>query len=209
MKKIYLLLVLVLTTTISFSQNEFITTWEVTSGDLDIAIYTNTDDYTYNYTIDFGDGNILNNITGDYVYTYANSGTYIVKVTGTYPYFRFSSSQLKSVDQWGDNQWLSMSIMFASCSNMIINATDTPDLSQVTSMENMFADCDLFNQPINNWDVSNVENMNGMFAYCNLFNQPLNDWDVSNVETMIGMFNSCNLFNQPLNDWDVSNVCFL
>ena len=80
------------------------------------------------------------------------------------------------------------------------------DVSNVTNMQNMFLDCEEFNEPLNDWNVSNVTNMRGMFNTCHAFNQPLNDWNVSNVTDMHGMFSSCVIFNQPLNDWNVSNV---
>ena len=70
----------------------------------------------------------------------------------------------------------------------------------------MFSGCDMFNQPLNNWNVSNVTNMSQMFMSCFAFNQPLNNWNVSNVTDMAYMFYNCNNFNEPLNNWNVSNV---
>jgi surface protein len=70
----------------------------------------------------------------------------------------------------------------------------------------MFAECNAFNQPLNNWDVSNVRNMNSMFMDCTTFNYPLNGWTVSKVRDMNGMFMNCYAFNRPLNGWDVSRV---
>ena len=35
---------------------------------------------------------------------------------------------------------------------------------------------------LNNWDVSNVTSMKDMFACCINFNQELDNWDVSNVD---------------------------
>ena len=46
------------------------------------------------------------------------------------------------------------------------------------SMNNMFKDANIFNQPIDNWDVSNTD-----MEECSLMN-PLNNWDVSNVTDM-------------------------
>ena len=96
------------------------TTWEVTAGDLDITIPTNTIDYTYDYTIDFGDGTILNNQTGNVTYTYSTPGIYQVSISGLFPHFYSENTynglnpnlNLKSVEQWGDNQWQSMKSMF-------------------------------------------------------------------------------------------------
>lgn len=100
-----------------------------------------------------------------------------------------------------------MESAFEDCYNLTINATDTPDLSNVTDMSNMFASADLVNSPtISTWDVSNVTLMEGLFANADSFNQPLNNWDVSNVTDMDNMFSGNDIFNQPLNNWDVSSV---
>ena len=80
------------------------------------------------------------------------------------------------------------------------------DVSNVTSMVQMFRNCVVFNQPLNNWDVSRVTNMEQMFSRCHAFNQPLNNWDVSNVTDMRRMFEDCLTFQQPLDNWDVSSV---
>ena len=79
------------------------------------------------------------------------------------------------------------------------------DVSNVTNMNQMFAESYAFNQPIGYWDVSSVTNMNGLFFLNTAFNQPINDWNVSSVTDMGGMFIESG-FNQPLDAWDVSNV---
>ena len=184
---------------ISNAQEPFITTWEVTAGDLDILIPTNTDDYTYNYTVDFGDGTILTNQTGNVTHNYASPGVYTVSISGVFPHFNgvelndpnganLYNEKMMTVEQWGDNVWLDMTRSFWFCINLIITAPDTPVLSQVDQMVQMFANAESFNQSIENWDVSNVNNMSNMFQGCQAFNQPLNNWDVSNVSSMGGMF---------------------
>ena len=80
------------------------------------------------------------------------------------------------------------------------------DVSNVTTMEQMFYGCDKFNCDISNWDVSNVKNMKSMFVTCTAFNQPIQKWNVSNVENMYDMFAGCKQFNQDISNWDVSNV---
>jgi surface protein len=83
---------------------------------------------------------------------------------------------------------------------------DAWDVSNVTKMTSMFADCANFNQPLNSWKVSSLEEMNSMFYGCTSFNQSLDSWDVSNVSDMGGLFTNCKSFNQPLNSWNVINV---
>jgi surface protein len=85
-------------------------------------------------------------------------------------------------------------------------ATDTPDLRNVTSMKEMFANEDaegIFNGDISSWDVSNVTDMSGMFTG-SLFNQDISSWDVSKVTNMSYMF-TATPFNQDISGWDVSS----
>ena len=118
-----------------------------------------------------------------------------------------SNARLLEVVQFGTVAWESMNSMFDRCANMTFAANiDTPDLTKVTSMWNMFRGCSAFNQPLNNWNVSQVTYMERMFDGCTAFNQPLEKWDVSKVTNMSYMFDSCTAFNQPLEKWDVSKV---
>ena len=79
------------------------------------------------------------------------------------------------------------------------------DVSDVTNMNQMFAESFAFNQPIGFWDVSSVTDMNGMFFMASAFDQPIGDWDVSQVTDMTSMFNEGS-FNQPIDNWNVSSV---
>lgn len=99
-----------------------------------------------------------------------------------------------------------MKSAFYRCENINFTATDTPNLSGVTDMSNMFKLATAFNSNIDNWDVSHVTNMSGMFQGASAFNQPLNSWNTSSVISMSAMFNNASAFNHPLNNWDVSHV---
>ncbi len=213
MKKLYTILSLFFLISFSNAQNPdaFIMTFEVTNQNLDIIIPIVQDNQN-NYTIDFGDSVILSNQTGNVSHIYNTAGVYTVTLTGNFGHIRFFDLadsyklKLKTIEQWGTNQWSSMQLAFMGCANLIINATDNPDLSQVTNMASMFMAATSVNQPLNNWDVSNVTDMNGMFSNATTFNQPLNNWDVSNVTNMSNMFSNASSFNQPLDNWNVSNV---
>src|SRR5690554_5973721 len=213
MRKIYFLFTFLFLSHFAKAQDPdaFVMTFEVSGSNLGITVPIVQDDDN-NYTVDFGDGTILTNQTGNASHTYNTAGIYTVSLTGTFGHIRFlntydsSKLKLKSIEQWGTNQWKSMESAFRACSNLILNATDDPDLSQVTDMSYIFSGASSFNQSINNWDVSNVTNMENMFFNASSFNQPLNNWDVSNVTNMFFMFMGASSFNQPLNDWDVSNV---
>ncbi|WP_299604112.1 BspA family leucine-rich repeat surface protein [uncultured Aquimarina sp.] len=170
-----------------------------------------TSGLAYNYSIDWGDGQYDNNVTGEIIHTYLVPGIYTVSIIGTFPSIRhaeFNSDSIKllSIDQWGTQVWESMQSAFAGCENMEYNATDIPDLSNVTSMSSMFIVCRNFNGNINNWDVSNVTNMSAMFGVTDLYNQPLDNWNVSNVTNMALMFFRTEIFNQNINNWNTSNL---
>ncbi|MFD0798862.1 BspA family leucine-rich repeat surface protein [Maribacter chungangensis] len=179
-----------------------------------LKIETNTgypDYLTYNYSIDWGDDQFDNNVTGDITHTYLAPGVYTISIIGNFPapYHNYSNTdniKLVSIDQWGTQEWQSMLRAFYYCNNMEYNATDVPDLSTITSMSSMFAGCNLFNGNIDNWDVSNVTDMGSLFIGARQFNQPLNSWNVENVTNMSTMFLAANSFDQPLNNWDTSNV---
>ncbi|CAM4112577.1 BspA family leucine-rich repeat surface protein [Zobellia roscoffensis] len=177
-----------------------------------IELNDGSPDYlTYDFNIDWGDGQYDNNVTNDITHTYLTPGIYTIAIIGDFPSFRQDSSnkdnlKLISMDQWGDQIWQSMNQAFYFCENMVYNATDIPNLTQVTNMSRMFRRAWLFNNDINNWDVSNVTNMSNMFYQAYIFNQPLNNWDVSNVTTMDNMFNAAQAFNQNIDTWDVENV---
>ncbi len=99
-----------------------------------------------------------------------------------------------------------MEMAFFDCANLTYNATDAPNLSNVTSLGSAFAGCDVFNGDLYNWDVSNVTTMRSMFSQAFAFNQDIGSWDVSNVTDMRSMFSTAYAFNQDIGSWDVSNV---
>ena len=157
-----------------------------------------------------------------YTYTPTETGELLVEagaegVVESIDMSRGSAEALLRVEQFGTVQWLTMEYAFRGCTNLqFAEGIDTPDLSQVADMRDMFSGCTSFNHPLSNWNVSQVSNMSGMFAGCTSFNQPLNSWNVSNVYRMgrandhsddaLGMFLDCSSFNQPLDNWDVRNV---
>ncbi|MCH8535711.1 MAG: BspA family leucine-rich repeat surface protein, partial [Flavobacteriaceae bacterium] len=158
----------------------------------------------------------ITNFTGPATITFPTPGIYQVEVCGDFPQMFFDNGntntnggdkeKILSVEQWGDQVWRNMARAFWGASNLVINVTDAPDLSEVTNMNFMFRGATSFNQNINHWDVSNVQLMNEVFRGATSFNQSLNDWDVSNVGSFIGMFADASSFNRPLNNWNTSNA---
>ncbi|MBG6170687.1 surface protein [Aquimarina sp. EL_43] len=198
-----------ITITVENIVEPFITTWKTTTANEEIVIGINTD-FTYDFTIDWGDGTVENNQNTLPSHTYVTPNTYTVKVSGKFPSISINSGKdahkLQTIEQWGDIVWEVLDSAFGSCENMTYNATDVPNLSKVTSMEYMFVSATSFNGDLSNWDVSNVTNMEAMFSHATSFTGDLSSWDVSKVTNMDYMFNDATSFNGDLSTWDVSKV---
>ncbi|WP_430815135.1 BspA family leucine-rich repeat surface protein [Carboxylicivirga sp. RSCT41] len=189
----------------------FTTTWEVTDADKKITIPH--EGLGYNFMVDWGDGTIEQLSDGDaFEHTYSAAGTYTVKISGDFPriYFGGSTTSLKNklltIEQWGDIEWINMAGSFFGCANLTCNATDQPNLSNVTSMRHMFDGATLFEGDLSNWDVSNVTNMYSMFCGARAFTSDLSSWEVNNVTNMASMFYGAHLFTSDLSNWTVSKV---
>ena len=193
---------------VSLDEEAFITVFRTTTDGEMINIPTTGSGYSY--TVDWGDMTTVTNHTGAASHTYAVAGDHEVKIRGTFPriYFDRKGNKKKIIDvkQWGTQEWTSMEGAFAGASNLMITATDRPDLSSVASMERMFLGAGTFNQDISSWEVSHVTNMASMFSAAVAFNQDISGWDVSNVQDMGSMFRSAGAFDQDIGDWDVSSV---
>jgi surface protein len=200
--------------------NAFITTWQTDnpgeSNDDQIVIYgTGT-----NYLIEWEDvnDNAINSSTtgnGTTTVTFPAPGMYRVYISGNFTRIRFGDDpgtpvgdpeKLLTIEQWGTIVWSSMRYAFFNCINMIMPATDAPDLTAVTDMRGTFYRASSFDQALMTWNVSTVMDMEFMLWEASSFNQPLESWDVSAVTTMSSMFQGASSFNQPLGAWDVSTV---
>ncbi len=183
----------------------FITTWTTEAFNEEVTIPTVGTGY--DYQIDWGDGTVETNQTGDAVHTYAADGDHQVKIIGSFPGIHLSegtadnAAKLKSVDQWGTNKWQSMEGAFSGAVNMVLNATDNPDLNLVLSMKEMFRNCKAFNGIIGEWNTFNIQNMEGVFEGAESFNQGLGNWSTYSVITARRMFANASAFNQHLEYW--------
>ena len=190
------------------ADEEFVTTWKTTGAGESITIPTTGGGY--NYAVNWGDGSIDAELTGNVSHTYATQGEHVVRISGVFPriYFKGSGEEEKiySIDQWGTIAWTSMEDAFRGASNLEkYNATDAPVLTNVTDMSGMFAGASKFDGDIGDWDVSSVTDMNSMFSGASKFDGIIGGWDVSSVTDMSDMFSAALAFNQDLG-WDVSKV---
>jgi surface protein len=212
--------------TVDLPPAPFITTWQVESDYLEIIVPTTGGGYNYNLywenTANPTQNGTLSNVTGNAVFTVPAAGTYRVEISGQFPRIHFfppapgvvppRNSQIRTVEQWGDIEWVSMERAFQSTQNLTVTATDAPNLTGVTSLRGMFARTDSFNGAIGHWNTDNITTMQTMFWEAVAFNQPINHnpatgaWNTGNVTNMQEMFEDAIAFNQDLDQWDVSQV---
>ena len=186
----------------------FITTWRTTTASETITIPTIGSGY--NYAISTSDGQTFSGVTGNQAITFASAGDYDISISGDFPsiYFNGNSDAPKIIDvkQWGNITWGFLNNSFRGCVNLTGSVTDSPDLSNVTTMSFSFYLDALFNADISSWNVSNVTDMSGAFRSCTTFNSNISAWDVSNVTNMNSMFFGASSFTDNLSNWDISNV---
>lgn len=187
---------------------EFVTTWDtvnITGTEIELLFAGDVD-----LSVDWGDGNVTDDVSGPVTHTYAKDGVYQVTATGTFEqlgageFVRATGSRaLISVDAWGETETTSLSYAFAGA--QMLQALATPPAT-VVDMSGMLSEAWEFNQDVSHWDVSRVTDMNNLFESATSFNQPLEAWDVSNVTDMSQMFQNATEFDQPLEAWDVGRV---
>ena len=196
-------------TTMVAAHTHFVTTWRTSAANESITIPVGG--ATGTYTVDWGDGTVSANITGDQTHEYGTPGTHTVRIYGDFTRVHLSEQQhnaerLRSIEQWGDIRWESMNSAFEGASNMVYRAADAPDLSGVTDTSRMFHGATSFDGSISSWDVSAVTNMSQMFHAASSFNRDLSSWDVSAVTDMDRMFWDAASFNGNISGWDVAGV---
>ena len=189
----------------------FVTTWKTdnkgSSASNQITIPTNSAE-TYNYFVDWGDGNTDAGVTGNITHTYAQPGTYTVSISGEFPRIQFANAgdrrKIMSVENWGNISWSSMEAAFYGASNLVINASDTPDLSRVSNVSNMFRNARSVYGGLENWNVGNIEVFARMFSGANNFNSDISGWNMSSARNTEYMFFEATSFNQNVSGWNMS-----
>ncbi len=172
------------------------TEYEYTVDCDDSGPMTETEIQNGTYTCDYGDG---------------NEGTYTIRIVGTFPQIYFNDTwdkaKILSIEQWGTGPWRTMENAFDGCSNLVINASDTPDLSEATSLSYMFQNAANLNNSTGNWnwDTSTITNMDSVFSGASEFNQNISSWNTALVTSMRNMF-MLTAFNQDISSWDVGEV---
>ena len=196
-----------------------ITEWNV-SGDAGLTITLPASGTDLNITVDWGDGTAIETITTEFpTHTYAQAGVYEIAVAGECPVWGYTNyiaptsgdtnyytytQYLSKVKQFGELN--ATRYGFANCINLNEvsgeNLTTENTLKNVTSMENMFRECNNLSVfDATKFDVSKIRNMMYVFCGCNSITElDLSTWDTSNATDMRYMFCGCvNLKQLKLN----------
>lgn len=175
------------------------------SGNRDFQFYSQGSTGLQNYNIDWGDGNTDTGITTiAKTHTYSANGVYDIKVDGVFGIgfnitLLTNRRKVTKLKNWGTNeaQLLSLYQGFFSCENMVYEATDYPDLTNLDTgnnllLTNTFRSC--YNLGLNA-DFSNWQNVGNILRAQNMFtgvfqntNININNWDTSNMLRIGGMF---------------------
>ena len=213
------------------SEENFITTWiSNNSGQSedDQTIIPTDPGSGYYYDLYWEDVNdsarkdTIHNVKGNLTIDFDAPGTYRVEIAGTFPRILFFDPnapiesqtidplKITTIEQWGSIQWSSMSHAFQGASNLMLSASDVPDLSAVEDMNFMFSGASSFkltgDGTLNSWDVSTIKTFDEMFSGATEFNVDLSSWNTGSAVQMNGMFKNNQFFNSDLSGWDVSKV---
>ncbi len=213
-----------------FTGRPFVIVWKTDNGGItnnnQIAIVHYYNNYTYNYSVDWGDGTSEMNLTADVIHTYSSPGVYTVKINGVFPWFvvpeddypddrtvleASDKRKLLAVSQWGSIPWQTMNSSFFYCLNADFNATDIPDLSHTTSLAGAFSYISSVPKNIGKWDISKITTLERTFKNNSaISNMDINDWNVSSVVNMEQMFSNTGLttanYDKLLNSWSKQPV---
>jgi len=173
---------------------------------------------TYNAIIDWDDNTTRSTITtyndADLTHSYSGSGTYNIKIFGLLPHIYFNNggdkSKVTDIVRWGDWQPASLEKSFYGCSNLVGKYTDSLDLSNCTTMLDMFKGCTSFNGNVLGWNTSTITIMQSLFNGCTSFNKNVGGLNVSACADFNSMFLGATLFNNggssDINNWTLKTT---
>jgi len=194
--------------------DHFVTTWKTdnagTSSSTSITIPTTG--FGYSYNVDWDNDGVFDQtgLTGSITHDFGTPGTYTIRIEGNFPRIYFNNGgdkeKIVSIDQWGSIVWSDMTNAFYGCSKLVLNATDSPNLSGVTKTTSMFRNATSLDGDVSGWNMSTVQFMASMFLFASSFNGDVSGWDVGSASNMANMFFGASSFDQDLGNWNISSV---
>jgi len=182
-----------------------------------ITLFGHTAATLNNYDVDWGDGSAIETgiTTVDKTHEYpsdASIQTYVVTITDQFGGLRMQRSPQANRDKltkfvnWGTSQINGVYGMFMGCSNMLYEATDSPDLTSLIAqfgdiLSYAFYDCSsIVNLDLTGWDASSFTQMYETFRgtdNCETLN--LSGWTLPSLTSLyktfyeVGKTSGCNL----------------
>jgi surface protein len=110
------------------------------------------------------------------------------------------------IGNWDVSEVTSMSQLFKDATAFDADLWSW-NTAQVTDMTQMFQSAKAFNgYSVGNWNTGQVTSMYSMFYEAQTFNQDIGNWDTSKVKDMRQMFRSATSFDRPLSTWNTRQV---
>ena len=164
---------------------------------------------TFNYDISTDDGYSATGVTGAHTITFpSGKGIHNVVITGTFPGMKFSNAgdklKILTIDNWGIYGVGSTSQRFAfwGCSNLVVNATDTGDFSQVSNFQRFCFGMNTTTFPL--IDFSSATNLADLFRSTPITTFPANAFDNTAGNQYSNAFTTTNLTQQSIDNILVS-----
>jgi hypothetical protein len=184
----------------------------------------NTDSlYTYDYTVDWGDGTITSH-TGNASHTYSAQAIYEVKISGECPWIKQWTTStgvnyVIDILQWGDLEFKSLKQTFKYCNSLAnpdgssatpgipITATDTPKFASDFAFDGLTewaAYTQITSIPnINTWQLPDtLTSLEECFNNMKWWNDSISNWSVSHVGNFKSMFFFCREWTNSGDDLD-------
>ena len=202
--------------------SKFMAKWDTTQEGSanDTIVLPLVADGTYDFYIDWGDGN-KDTITGydqsEVTHQYSDTGIYTIQlVANDMVGWQFNDSgdddKLVEIIEWGPLRFVSDDTnLFKGCSNLTLSTTSNPPFN--ADVSGMFQDCSSLTGTGGNimyWDMSSVTGMNFMLAGCTNLDADLSNWDVSSIKNAEGFMAGAGLstmnYDRILSGWSSQPV---
>jgi len=166
---------------------------------------------TGTYDVDWGDGTIETGLTGAQTHTYANIGTYDIRVSNgiTSCIFNAGGDKKKPIEvkQWGTGEWNNMIGAFLGCSNITKFPDDPiPAWSSVTSLELAWTNCSSTTTVSPVFNLINVTDLRFAWASCSSLTTAPNVSTLTKVTRLFGAWEDCTQLLEVPNITSLINV---
>lgn len=202
---------------------DFVTTWNVTSGQTITLPLVNSGSHNYNFEVDWGDGSPNGMVTSwddpDAMHTYTAAGTYTVRILGLMEWFSCDGvsgiGALTTVEDMGHTGLLSLERAFKGCIGLTSfknsNSPDAKSTNHVDNMQEMFFGLsNLTSLDFTGFSTENVFNIQGMFeGFTSAVDLDLSSFNVSLVYDMSRMFAGASPSSLNISSFGTSTVSML